>query len=103
MQRPGDLPAAQARFGLGLGELSTILLAKEIGATMVLIDGARGRQLAKKEGLEVRGTLGILEYLFRRGQIADLRSAFEKLLAQHVYLNRDLLNRRLHLFGLPPL
>ena len=24
LQRPGDLPAAQARFGLGLGELSTI-------------------------------------------------------------------------------
>jgi len=103
MQHPGDLSAAQARFGLGLGELSTILLAKEIGATMVLIDEARGRHLAKQKGIEVRGTVGILENLFRRREIEDLRSVFEKLLAHQVHLDRDLLNRRLHLFGLPAL
>ena len=103
VQRPGDLSAAQARFRLGLGELSTILLAKEIGATMVLMDEARGRRLAKEAGLDVRGTLGILENLFRRREIDDLRAAFEKLLVHQVYLDRDLLNRRLGLFGLLPL
>lgn len=103
MQHPSNLTALQARFGLGLGELSTILLAKEIGATMVLIDDAQGRHLAKERGLEVRGTVGILENLFRRLEIDDLRAAFEKLLVHQVHLDRDLLNRRLHLFGLPAL
>jgi predicted nucleic acid-binding protein len=71
MQRLGDPSAAQARFGLGLGELTTILLAKEIGATMVLIGEVCGRQLAQQEGLEVRGTPGILENLSRRREIDD--------------------------------
>ena len=103
MQHPSNLTALQARYGLGLGELSSILLAKEIGATMVLIDDAQGRHLAKEHGLEVRGTVGILENLFRRLEILDLRAAYEKLLVHQVHLDRDLLNRRLHLFGLPHL
>jgi len=103
IQRRGDLSESQARFGLGLGELSTIVLAKEINATMVLIDEARGRHLAKLERLEVRGTVGILENLLRRREIDDLRAAFENLLVHQVHLDRDLLNRRLLLFGLPPL
>jgi predicted nucleic acid-binding protein len=103
MQRSSDLSEAQSRFGLGLGELSTILLAKEIGARMVLIDETRGRRLAKEEGLDVLGTVGILESLFKRRELDDLRAAFEKLLFHQVHLDRDLLNRRLHLFGLTPL
>ena len=99
----GDLAAAQERFKLGLGELSSILLAKEIGASMVLMDEERGRQLARDQGLQVRGTVGVLESLYQCGEIPDLRKGFQALLAQRAHLDLELLNRRLHLFRLPPL
>jgi predicted nucleic acid-binding protein len=103
LQQFRNLAAAQARFGLGLGELSTILLAKELGAALVLMDEESGRWLAREEGLEVRGTVGIVERLYQRKEIPDLREAFQTLLAHQAHLGRDLLNRRLELFGLPPL
>ena len=65
LQQFRNLAAAQARFGLGLGELSTILLAKELGAALVLMDEESGRWLAREEGLEVRGTVGIVERLYQ--------------------------------------
>ncbi len=103
IQYPSDLSVAQTRFGLGVGEISTIVLAKEIGAQIVLIDDLKGRRLAKEEGFEVRGTVGILETLFRQREITDLRAAFQKLLVAEAYIAREVLNQRLELLGLPPL
>ena len=103
IEKPDELATAQRRFGMGLGELATIILAKEIGAPLVLMDDTRGRRIALSEGLEVRGTLGIVELLYRRGELPDLRSAFEQMLRAQAYLDRDLLNRRLTVLGLPPL
>ena len=103
LRRVAQLADDRLQFSLGLGELSTILLAHEIGAQIVLMDDLRGRGLAMKRGLLVRGTIGIVETLFRRGEIADLRSSFHDLLDVGAFIARDLLNRRLHLFGLDPL
>jgi predicted nucleic acid-binding protein len=99
----GELAAAQAQYGLDIGELSTILLATEIGSTTVLMDESRGRRLAKERGLEVRGTIGILENLLQRGAIPDLRVAFQRIVAQGAYVSLDLLNGRLRSYGLLPL
>jgi predicted nucleic acid-binding protein len=97
IEKPDDLAAARRRFGMGLGELATIILAKEIGAPLVLMDDTRGRRVALSEGLDIRGALGIVESLFRRGELPDLRSAFEQLLRAQAYLERNLLSRRLTL------
>ncbi len=98
-----NLAAARNRFGIGLGELATIVLAKELGVSLVLMDELKGRRVARTEGLEVRGTIAILESLFQKGEIVDLRDAFEKLLKAQAYLDRVLLNRRLALFGKEPI
>ena len=45
--------AAEKRFGLGLCKLSTLLLAKEIGADLVILDDFGVRKLAQREGLPV--------------------------------------------------
>ena len=103
LQQASSLTAAQERFGLGLGELSTILLAKQMGASTVLIDEEKGRRIARAEGLQVRGTVGILENLYRRREIPDLRESFRNLVVCHAHLDLRLLNRRLQLYGLPPL
>jgi hypothetical protein len=47
--------------------------------------------------------VGVLELLYRRGDISDLHSTFQQLLSHSVYVDRVLLNRRLQLLGLPAL
>jgi len=103
IQNQAGLAAAGTKFGIGVGELRTIILAKELKADLALIDDLKVRRLGMSEGLEIRGAVGLLELLYRRGEISDLRSVFQQLLSHTVYIDRSLLNRRLGLFGLPPL
>ena len=101
LQNQAGLLAAQQKFPLGLGELSTIRLGKEFAADVVLLDDYNARILAKAEGLQVRASVGLLETLYRRGHLADLRAAFQQLLTHNVYIDRRLLDRRLRSFDLP--
>jgi predicted nucleic acid-binding protein len=102
LQNRADLLAAQEKYALGVGELSTILLAKELQASAVLLDDYSARKLARAEGLEARGTVGLLETLYLRGHLPDLRTAFQQL-QSHSYIDQQLLNLRLEALGLPPL
>ena len=102
-KRPGDVTAAQERFGLGSGELSTLILAKEVGADLVILDDLGARKLAQREGFRVQGTIAILEACFRKGYIPDLRVAYMQLLKRGVFLDRSLLNRSLEWFKLAPI
>lgn len=102
LQNQAALSAAREKHALGTGELSTILLAKEIRATEVLLDDYNARKLARAEGIQVRGTVGLLETSYLRGHLADLRAAFRQLLT-HSYIDRRLLDLRLRALGLPPL
>jgi uncharacterized protein len=95
VQRPNDVSSAQERFGLGVGELSTLILAKEVRADLVILDDLRARKLAQRERFRVQGTIAVLETCFRKGQLPDLRGAYKQLLKCGVFLNRDLLNRSL--------
>ncbi len=54
---------------LGRGEAEAISLAKEIGADTTLLDDRDAREAAKVRGLEVVGTLGVLEEAAKRGLI----------------------------------
>lgn len=103
LKNPADLRAAQRQYGLGPGEMSTILLAKEIDARPVLLDDYKARKLAKVEGLEILGSVGLLEAFYLRHHLTDLRSAFRQLLVHNVYIDQRLLDRRLRSLGLPPL
>ena len=97
-----DLLAAQQKYALGAGELSTILLGKELHANAVLLDDYNARKLARSEGLQVQGSVGLLETFYLRGHLTDLRAAFRQLLT-HSYIDQRLLDLRLRALGLPPL
>jgi uncharacterized protein len=103
LRDPTTLSAALNQYPLGAGELSAILLAKERRADAVLLDDHQARQLAKREGLTVLGTVGLLEAFYVRGHLPDLGAIFQKLLAENVYIDKRLLDRRLKLLGLPAL
>jgi predicted nucleic acid-binding protein len=64
LQNAAGLYSAQRKYGLGPGEMSSILLAKELGANPVLLDDYRARKLAKAKGLKILGTVGLLEAFY---------------------------------------
>lgn len=74
LHNPAALLSLRERHGSGVGELSTILLAEEISASLVLLDDHDARKLVKARALRVRGTLGLLETAYKRGYILDLAS-----------------------------
>jgi predicted nucleic acid-binding protein len=66
-------------------------------------DDYRARKLAKAEGLEIFGSVGLLETFYLRRYLTDLRIAFRQLLVHNVYIDQRLLDRRLRSLGLPAL
>lgn len=64
---------------LHLGESAAIALASEIPATILVIDELEGRQAARRLGLTVTGTLGLVVSAKRRGVLPAARPVIEQL------------------------
>jgi len=77
------------RVFLDEGEAEAIQLARELQAT-IIIDERRGRRIAKSLGLKVRGTLGILLELKRKGLIDAVKPFIRKMLEKGYYLSEEL-------------
>src|ERR1700719_2834206 len=77
--------ARLAHFDLLRTLFSQVYISAEV------LDDYEARRLAKRENVEVRGTLGVLETSFRQGHLADLRGAFAQL-RKHSYIDPRLLN-----------
>lgn len=60
VEEPFPGSAMETRAGLGQGEIQALRLASAIGADMVLSDDAAARAEAKRLGLNVAGTVGVL-------------------------------------------
>jgi len=103
VQKPANLAAAQQRFGLGIGELSIIMLGLELKADVLLIDDLKARNLARKEGLAVLGCVGVLHDAFGLNLVSDLPGVYRQLLASGAYVHRALLEDILKILNLPPL
>jgi predicted nucleic acid-binding protein len=73
------------------GERAAIAQALAIKAEVVLMDDQDGVTLARRQGLTVTGTLGVLDLAARRGFI-DLAEAFERLKATTFYYRQGLLD-----------
>lgn len=97
------LKVAVEKTGLGIGEVSAVLLAKELAVDLLLMDEWKARRYAVAEGLSVKGSIGILESLYRRAFLADLRGAYIGLLAEKIRVNLQTLQESLAKFDLPPL
>jgi uncharacterized protein len=97
------LSAWKSTCNLAAGELSTILLAKELSATVVLIDERKARSLAAREGLVLSGSIALLESGYRKKYVSDLRQVYTQLLAANIRVAEKMLNKSLTKFGLPPL
>lgn len=75
---------------LDLGEMEAIALARELNAP-VLLDEREARTEAKKQGVLVIGTLGVLELGDERG-LLNLPAAVAKLRATNARISSELLD-----------
>ena len=75
---------------LGAGEREAISLAVELNADLVLIDDRKARKAAIERGLNVAGTINILESAAKRG-LVNLSQAFQKLEQTNFRIAPDLL------------
>jgi len=97
------LSTMQEEFGLGIGEVSTILLGKELNADVLLVDEAKARKAAQRQGLSVLGCVGVLEDGFGRRLVADLPQIYRQLIASGAYIDRRILENSLKALNQPPL
>lgn len=77
---------------LGRGEAEAICLAKEMQATLLLVDDRRARREAEARGLVVAGTLSVLEAAARR-DLLDLPNAIAKLRQTNFHVADRLIQR----------
>ena len=78
-------------FGeLGPGEREALCLALELKADFLLIDETLGRQTAVRNGMAVKGTLGVLEEAADR-KLVSLPDAIGKLRATGMFLSKEIL------------
>jgi predicted nucleic acid-binding protein len=56
-----------------------------------MTDDYKARKLATAEGLQVRGSVGLLETFYLRGYLTDLRATFRQLLTDS-YIDQRLLD-----------
>jgi predicted nucleic acid-binding protein len=63
---------------LDAGEEDAIALAIELHADLLLMDDREGVIVARRKGIEVTGTLGVLAFAAKRG-LLNLVDAFDRL------------------------
>ncbi len=76
------------------GELSAISLAVELKAPL-LIDERMGRKIAKDQGLEIIGAVGVLERAANIGLNTDLRAVHDLILALDFHVDETVLQASL--------
>jgi predicted nucleic acid-binding protein len=73
------------------GETEAMLLYKQELADKLLIDDRRGRRIAKINGINTIGSLGILLSAKQAGLISKIKPQIENIAASRVYLTQSLI------------
>jgi len=74
----GPPATANTERARGAGERAAITLALDLNADLLLMDDRQGVKAARRKGIEVTGTLGVLSRAGQRG-LVNLAEAFDRL------------------------
>ena len=78
---------------LDVGEAEAIILATEIGADLIIMDEKLGRLHAKKAGIKVTGTIGVLIKAKEMGLIPKLRPLLLQLTKKNIWISDVLISQ----------
>lgn len=81
------------------GEVEVMILAKELGADLVVIDDQNAKKHAKYLGLPVTGTLGILIKAKQQGIIPELKPLLDTMVQKNIYMKDSLIKMCLEQVG----
>ena len=84
---------------IDLGEAAVIQTALDEGIDTVILDDLKARRIARRLGLEVTGTLGILIQAKLAGQLPSVRDAIHKLIARGMWLDSLVIDAALRTAG----
>ena len=89
--RKADVFDIKAKTALELiideGEAEVIVLAQEKHIDLVIIDEDKARKVAKLNGLNVTGTIGVLLDAKKQGKIPQIKHSLDKLLTERIYIS----------------
>jgi predicted nucleic acid-binding protein len=83
------------RLELDPGESEALALALQLRADLILMDEVAGRSVARREGLEVIGVLGVLLEAKHRGHIEAIAPMVDELQDRHQFFIGDQLRRQI--------
>ncbi|ABP66253.1 nucleic acid-binding protein contains PIN domain-like protein [Caldicellulosiruptor saccharolyticus DSM 8903] len=80
----------QKMHGLNIGESESIILFKELGGDLLIMDEKKGRKVASSLDIKLTGTLGILLKAKQEGIIIELKPLLEKLIESNIRISHKL-------------
>ncbi len=92
-----DVAVRMLLLEIDKGEAEAIILAIENNIDTILIDDYKGRRVARREGLSVIGTIGILLDAKRKGHISEIKLYLDLLISKGIRIGHDLYDRSLQL------
>ena len=77
------------------GEAEAIALAIEANADAIILDDKKARSIARRLGLKIIGTIGVLVLAKKQELIGDIEAEINKLLQTSFYLSQDVIIKAL--------
>ena len=90
---------ALAFDGLDAGEAEVLALAEELDARLLILDERKARQYARRLGMPLTGTLGVLLAAKTGGHISRVSPCIQALLRHGLYLAPEIIAKTLTLAG----
>lgn len=89
---PQTMPSLTALLtSLDAGEAAVITLALELGSPVVLIDEKKGLKVAREQGLQALGSIGILLLAKKRGLLPEVKPHLHVMHARGIRLSTKLM------------
>ncbi len=100
-ERRGGASGIDAALAASLdhGEAAAIALAELLHAETLLIDERKGRDIARRRGLRIQGTLGLLVVARRAGVFGSLREILDELAREGFRVSAHLVTEALRQVG----